>query len=116
MNRRSSSHASLKAIVCGDVLNALAFAPRPTQGHPGATNIAVEGPREDPLRVALRETNFAALYKARKTSRRSRSTSFVRAPRRVDHLGGSPQAMTTGRRLRPPALPSGRGRRGQASS
>src|SRR4051812_34532563 len=59
--------AIIKAIVCGDVLNALAYRVRPYEVTPGATNVAVEGAKKILYAALYEKTNiFLALYKARK--------------------------------------------------
>ena len=57
----------VKAIVCGDVLNALAYRIRPYEVEPGATNRAVEAAKRTIYEALYKRTNvFRALYKARK--------------------------------------------------
>jgi predicted nucleotide-binding protein (sugar kinase/HSP70/actin superfamily) len=59
--------AIIKAIVCGDVLNALAYRVRPYEVTAGATNIAVESAKKILYAALFEKTNvFLALYKARK--------------------------------------------------
>jgi predicted nucleotide-binding protein (sugar kinase/HSP70/actin superfamily) len=59
--------AIIKAIVGGDVLNALAYRVRPYEVTPGATNLAVEAAKKILYAALYEKTNiFAALYKARK--------------------------------------------------
>ncbi len=59
--------AIIKAIVCGDVLNALAYRVRPYEVTPGATNVAVEAAKKILYAALYEKTNvFVALYKARK--------------------------------------------------
>ena len=76
--------AIIKAIVCGDVLNALTYRIRPYEVERGATNKALFEESKKILYKALYEkTNiFAALLPARGVSSpRSRWTSFARFPR-----------------------------------
>lgn len=57
----------IKAIVCGDVVNALAYRIRPYEVDAGATNQAMEDAKRDLYEALLQRTNiFAALYRARK--------------------------------------------------
>jgi predicted nucleotide-binding protein (sugar kinase/HSP70/actin superfamily) len=57
----------IKAIVCGDALNALAYRIRPYEVEPGATNVAVEEVKKVLYKALLEQTNiFAALYRCRK--------------------------------------------------
>src|SRR5689334_24806484 len=59
--------AIVKAIVCGDVLNALAYRVRPYEVTPGATNVAVEAAKKILYAALFEKTNvFVALYRARK--------------------------------------------------
>ncbi|MFO0550244.1 MAG: 2-hydroxyglutaryl-CoA dehydratase [Polyangiaceae bacterium] len=59
--------AVIKAIVCGDVLNALAYRIRPYEVEPGATNRAVENTKKLLYKALYEQTNiFWALYKARR--------------------------------------------------
>jgi predicted nucleotide-binding protein (sugar kinase/HSP70/actin superfamily) len=59
--------AIIKAIVCGDVLNALGYRIRPYEVVPGATNVAMEAAKKILYRALFEHTNiFRALYKARK--------------------------------------------------
>lgn len=57
----------IKSIVCGDVLNALAYRIRPYEVTPGATNRAVEEAKRILYKALYDHTNiFAALYEARR--------------------------------------------------
>jgi predicted nucleotide-binding protein (sugar kinase/HSP70/actin superfamily) len=57
----------IKSIVCGDVLNALAYRIRPYEVTPGATNRAVEEAKRVLYKALYEQTNiFAALYEARR--------------------------------------------------
>jgi predicted nucleotide-binding protein (sugar kinase/HSP70/actin superfamily) len=59
--------AIIKAVVCGDVVNALTYRVRPFEVVPGATNKAVARAKEIIYAALYAKTNiFAALYKARK--------------------------------------------------
>src|SRR5690348_3613289 len=59
--------AVIKAIVGGDVLNALAYRIRPYEVEPGATNRAMEQAKRIVYEALYQQTNvFVALYKARK--------------------------------------------------
>jgi predicted nucleotide-binding protein (sugar kinase/HSP70/actin superfamily) len=56
----------IKSIVCGDVVNALAYRIRPYEVEPGATNRAVEDAKRVIYEALYTKTNiFWALYKAR---------------------------------------------------
>lgn len=58
--------AIIKAIVCGDVLNALGYRLRPYEIEPGATNRAMEEAKRIVYQALYEKTNiFAALYKSR---------------------------------------------------
>jgi predicted nucleotide-binding protein (sugar kinase/HSP70/actin superfamily) len=57
----------IKAIVCGDALNALAYRIRPYEVVPGATNQAMENAKKIIYQALYEHTNvFAALYQARR--------------------------------------------------
>jgi predicted nucleotide-binding protein (sugar kinase/HSP70/actin superfamily) len=57
----------IKAVVCGDTLNALAYRIRPYEVEPGATNRAMENAKKVLYQALFEQTNiFLALYKARK--------------------------------------------------
>jgi len=57
----------IKAIVCGDVLNALAYRVRPYEVQSGATNKAIEDAKKILYRALLDKTNiFAALMRCRR--------------------------------------------------
>jgi predicted nucleotide-binding protein (sugar kinase/HSP70/actin superfamily) len=57
----------IKSIVCGDVLNALAYRIRPFEVEAGATNRALEAAKKIIYAALYEKTNvFLALYKARK--------------------------------------------------
>jgi predicted nucleotide-binding protein (sugar kinase/HSP70/actin superfamily) len=57
----------IKAIVCGDVLNALGYRIRPFEVVPGATNKAMEEAKRELYTALYQKTNiFTALYRARK--------------------------------------------------
>ena len=57
----------IKAVVCGDVLNALAYRIRPFEVVPGATNEAVESCKKILYKALYEQTNiFWALYKCRR--------------------------------------------------
>jgi len=57
----------IKSVVCGDVLNALAYRIRPFEVVPGATNRAVENAKKILYKALYEQTNiFWALYKARR--------------------------------------------------
>jgi predicted nucleotide-binding protein (sugar kinase/HSP70/actin superfamily) len=59
--------AIIKAVVCGDVLNALGYRIRPYEVEPGATNRAMEEAKRIVYEALHTQTNiFAAMYKARK--------------------------------------------------
>ncbi|MCK6586100.1 MAG: 2-hydroxyglutaryl-CoA dehydratase [Polyangiaceae bacterium] len=59
--------AIIKAIVCGDVLNALGYRVRPFEIEPGATNRAMESAKKILYKALYDKTNiFSALYQARK--------------------------------------------------
>ena len=59
--------AIIKAVVCGDVLNALGYRIRPYEIEPGATNRAMEEAKKIVYAALYEQTNiFVALYKARK--------------------------------------------------
>jgi predicted nucleotide-binding protein (sugar kinase/HSP70/actin superfamily) len=59
--------AIIKAIVCGDVLNALGYRVRPFEIEPGATNRAMEEAKKVLYKALYDKTNiFTALYRARK--------------------------------------------------
>ena len=59
--------AIIKAIVCGDVVNALAYRVRPYEVVPGATNEAVARVKKILYEALFQRTNiFLALYRARK--------------------------------------------------
>lgn len=59
--------AIIKAIVCGDVLNALGYRVRPFEIEPGATNRAMEDAKKILYKALYDKTNiFTALYRARK--------------------------------------------------
>jgi predicted nucleotide-binding protein (sugar kinase/HSP70/actin superfamily) len=59
--------AIIKAIVCGDVLNALGYRVRPFEIEPGATNRAMEEAKKILYKALYDKTNiFTALYRARK--------------------------------------------------
>ncbi|AUX46038.1 2-hydroxyglutaryl-CoA dehydratase [Sorangium cellulosum] len=59
--------AIIKAIVCGDTLNALAYRIRPYEVEPGATNRAMESAKRVIYKALYEQTNvFKALYEARK--------------------------------------------------
>ncbi|MEZ4437903.1 MAG: 2-hydroxyglutaryl-CoA dehydratase [Polyangiaceae bacterium] len=59
--------AIVKAIVCGDVLNALAYRVRPYEVKRGATNRAIEDAKKILYRALLDKTNiFAALLRCRR--------------------------------------------------
>jgi predicted nucleotide-binding protein (sugar kinase/HSP70/actin superfamily) len=59
--------AVIKAIVCGDVMNALTYRIRPYEIEPGATNRAVEEAKKILYAALYEQTNvFAALLKVRK--------------------------------------------------
>lgn len=56
----------VQAIVCGDVLNALAYRIRPYEVVPGATQRAMESAKKSIYRALYERTNvFVALYRAR---------------------------------------------------
>jgi predicted nucleotide-binding protein (sugar kinase/HSP70/actin superfamily) len=58
--------AVIKSVVCGDVLNALAYRIRPYEVEPGATNRAVEASKKILYKALYEGTNiFWALFKAR---------------------------------------------------
>ena len=57
----------IKAVVCGDALNALAYRIRPYEVEPGATNRAMENAKRVIYKSLFEKTNvFKALYEARK--------------------------------------------------
>lgn len=57
----------IKAIVCGDVLNALAYRVRPYEVHRGTTNKAIEEAKKILYRALLDKTNiFTALMRSRR--------------------------------------------------
>src|SRR5262249_47329285 len=57
----------LKALACGDVLNALAYRIRPYEITPGATNAALEEAKRILYQALHEQTNiFAALYRCRR--------------------------------------------------
>ncbi|KYF76861.1 2-hydroxyglutaryl-CoA dehydratase [Sorangium cellulosum] len=57
----------IKAIVCGDTLNALGYRIRPYEVEPGATNRAMESAKRILYKALYEQTNvFRALYEARK--------------------------------------------------
>jgi predicted nucleotide-binding protein (sugar kinase/HSP70/actin superfamily) len=59
--------AIIKAIVCGDVLNALGYRIRPYEIEPGATNRAMENAKKVLYKALYEKTNiFWALYQCRK--------------------------------------------------
>lgn len=59
--------AVVKAIVCGDVLNALGYRIRPYEVEPGATTRAMEESKRQLYKALLLKKNiFVALYKCRK--------------------------------------------------
>jgi predicted nucleotide-binding protein (sugar kinase/HSP70/actin superfamily) len=59
--------AIIKAIVCGDTLNALGYRVRPFEIEPGATNRAMEEAKKILYKALYDKTNiFTALYRARK--------------------------------------------------
>ncbi len=59
--------AIIKAIVCGDVLNALGYRIRPFEVEPGATNRAMEDAKRVLYEALYKRTNiFKALYECRK--------------------------------------------------
>jgi predicted nucleotide-binding protein (sugar kinase/HSP70/actin superfamily) len=59
--------AIIKAIVCGDTLNALGYRVRPFEIEPGATNRAMEEAKKILYKALFDKTNiFTALYRARK--------------------------------------------------
>lgn len=59
--------AIIKALVCGDVLNALGYRVRPYEVEPGATNRAIEEAKRILYKALYDKTNiFWALYQARK--------------------------------------------------
>ncbi|MEZ4394662.1 MAG: 2-hydroxyglutaryl-CoA dehydratase [Polyangiales bacterium] len=59
--------AIVKAIVCGDVVNALAYRIRPYEVVPGATNDAMEAVKRELYEALQSRTNiFKALYRARR--------------------------------------------------
>ncbi|MFO0626912.1 MAG: 2-hydroxyglutaryl-CoA dehydratase [Polyangiales bacterium] len=59
--------AIIKGIVCGDVVNALAYRIRPYEVEPGATNRAMETVKRELYEALQAQTNiFAALYRARR--------------------------------------------------
>ncbi|WP_437631252.1 2-hydroxyglutaryl-CoA dehydratase [Sorangium sp. So ce854] len=59
--------AIIKAIVCGDTLNALGYRVRPYEIEPGATNRAMESAKRILYKALYEQTNvFRALYEARK--------------------------------------------------
>ncbi|CAN96405.1 MULTISPECIES: 2-hydroxyglutaryl-CoA dehydratase [Sorangium] len=59
--------AIIKAIVCGDTLNALGYRIRPYEVEPGATNRAMESAKRILYKALYEQTNvFKALYEARK--------------------------------------------------
>jgi predicted nucleotide-binding protein (sugar kinase/HSP70/actin superfamily) len=59
--------AIIKAVVCGDVLNALAYRIRPYEVEPGATNRAMEESKKIIYQALNEHTNvLVAMYKARR--------------------------------------------------
>jgi predicted nucleotide-binding protein (sugar kinase/HSP70/actin superfamily) len=59
--------AILKALACGDVLNAIGYRIRPYEVRPGATNEAIEEAKKIVYQALHEQTNiFAALYRCRK--------------------------------------------------
>jgi predicted nucleotide-binding protein (sugar kinase/HSP70/actin superfamily) len=58
--------AIVKALVCGDVLNAIGYRIRPYEVEPGATNRAIEDAKKVLYKALYEKTNiFLALYKCR---------------------------------------------------
>ena len=58
--------AIIKALVCGDVVNAMGYRLRPYEVEPGATNAAVEKVKRNLYEALRARTNiFAALYRSR---------------------------------------------------
>jgi len=59
--------AIVKAVVCGDVLNGLAYRIRPFEVHKGATNRAIEQAKKILYKALYKQTNIlVAMYKCRK--------------------------------------------------
>jgi predicted nucleotide-binding protein (sugar kinase/HSP70/actin superfamily) len=79
--------AIVKAVVCGDVLNALAYRIRPFEVNPGDTNRAVEDAKKILYKALHEKTNiFLALYKCRPL--------FAKIP--VDKLRARPKVSIIG--------------------
>lgn len=86
--------AIIKAIVCGDTLNALAYRVRPYEVEPGATNRAMEQSKKIIYEALYSHTNvFVALYKARKEFEKVKVDKL--RPRAKTSIIGEFWAMTT---------------------
>jgi predicted nucleotide-binding protein (sugar kinase/HSP70/actin superfamily) len=79
--------AIVKAVVCGDVLNALAYRIRPYEIERGATNRAMEQSKKILFKALMKQTSiFAALYRCRE----------IFAAVKVDKLRPCPKASIIG--------------------
>ncbi len=84
----------IKAIVCGDVLNALAYRIRPFEVEAGATNRAMEAAKKIIYQALYTHTNvFVALYEARKEFAKVKVDKL--RPRAKTSIIGEFWAMTT---------------------
>jgi predicted nucleotide-binding protein (sugar kinase/HSP70/actin superfamily) len=86
--------AIVKALVCGDVVNAMGYRLRPYEVEPGATNRAMEEAKKILYTALYEKTNiFVALYKARKVFEKV-AVDKLRARPKVSIIGEF-WAMTT---------------------
>src|SRR5262249_49685824 len=84
----------IKAIVCGDALNALAYRIRPYEVEPGATNVAMEEAKRIVYKALYEKTNvFWALWQARKHFAAVKADKL--RPRAKSSIIGEFWAMTT---------------------
>jgi predicted nucleotide-binding protein (sugar kinase/HSP70/actin superfamily) len=86
--------AIIKAIVCGDVLNALGYRVRPYEVEPGATNRAMEAAKKILYKALYEKTNiFWALYQCRKEFEKVKVDKL--RPKAKSSIIGEFWAMTT---------------------
>jgi predicted nucleotide-binding protein (sugar kinase/HSP70/actin superfamily) len=86
--------AIIKAVVCGDVLNALGYRIRPYEAEPGATNRALEEAKKIVYEALYHQTNiFAALHRARRVLEEVKVDKL--RPRAKASIIGEFWAMTT---------------------
>jgi predicted nucleotide-binding protein (sugar kinase/HSP70/actin superfamily) len=84
----------IKAIVCGDALNALAYRIRPYEVEPGATNRAMENAKKIVYAALYEQTNiFLSLFKAQREFRAIKVDRL--RPRAKTSIIGEFWAMTT---------------------